>query len=63
MSLVGRLGLSRETLLDEGTPDEVMEKKRRAYEEKARVSLSTSSSCEAITAPREPARAADAPTD
>ena len=37
MSLMGRIGgLSREALLEEGTLDEVMEKKRRANEEKAR---------------------------
>jgi Zn-finger nucleic acid-binding protein len=36
MSLRSTLGLSRETLLEEGEPDEVMEKKRRAYAEKVR---------------------------
>ena len=36
MSLFGKIGLSREMSLEEGEPDEVMEKKRRANEEKAR---------------------------
>lgn len=31
MSLRSTLGLGRESLLEEGTPDEVAEKKRRAY--------------------------------
>ena len=48
MGLMGRIGqLSREALLEEGTPDEVMEKKRRAYEEKvqpARLKIARSNS-------------------
>ena len=36
MSLRTTLGLSRESLLDEGTPDEVMAKKRRALDEALR---------------------------
>jgi hypothetical protein len=36
MSLRTKLGLSREASLEEGTPDEVAEKKRRAYEEAVR---------------------------
>ena len=36
MSLVSRLRLSDESSLDEGTPDEVIEKKRRALDERLR---------------------------
>lgn len=36
MSLRTTLGLSRESSLEEGTPDEVAEKKRRALDEKLR---------------------------
>ena len=36
MTLMGRLGLSSESSLEEGTPDEVTAKRRRAYAEKLR---------------------------
>ena len=36
MSLLGRIGLSREMSLEEGEPDEVMAKKRKAYAERVR---------------------------
>ena len=36
MSLRTRLRLTQESSLEEGTPDEVMEKKRRAYADKVR---------------------------